>query len=52
MDESPNPDENEELGDATGPFFAVRMKKMAVGSLVGFMPEDALRYYKIRNKIG
>jgi hypothetical protein len=29
MDEGPNPGENEEPGGATGPFFAVRIKKKA-----------------------
>jgi hypothetical protein len=31
-----------EIGGATGPFFAFRMKKMAAGGLAGLMAGDAL----------
>jgi hypothetical protein len=41
MDESPNPDENEEPGHDWA-FFAIRIKKRVVEGLVGLMAGDAL----------
>jgi hypothetical protein len=42
MDEGPDPDENEDPRDVTGPIYAVRMKKMGARDLVGLVSGDAL----------
>jgi hypothetical protein len=47
MDEDPNPGENEKAGHDWA-FFAIRMKNMTTGGLVGFMARDALTMVALR----